>query len=148
MEELINQNPQGYNPANYERATLEEYGYKPHKALNMTWKIVEKVLIVFTVFMLYFAVIIIAIQSFNSSDSTTEFAGFTFDNYINMFGKKSLNETGHCWRRRLQRCELLPLSLPSSEHCSLQASVECSITGPSPGVITPCISCFCHLSSA
>ena len=92
MEELINQNPQGYNPANYERATLEEYGYKPHKALNMTWKIVEKVLIVFTVFMLYFAVIIIAIQSFNSSDSTTEFAGFTFDNYINMFGKKSLND--------------------------------------------------------
>ena len=43
--------------------------------------------------MLYFAVIIIAIQSFNSSDSTTEFVSFTFNNYLNMFDKKSLNDS-------------------------------------------------------
>lgn len=81
-----------YNPNNYEKATLEEYGFKEHKALKMIWKIASKVLLVFSIFMLYFAVIIIAIQSFNSSDSTTEFAGFTFDNYIHMFEKRSLNE--------------------------------------------------------
>lgn len=81
-----------YNPANYPKATLEEYGFKEHKALKITWNILSKVLLVFAVFMLYFAVIIIAIQSFNSSDSTTEFAGFTFDNYLNMFEKRSLND--------------------------------------------------------
>ncbi len=91
MEQNI-QKIKEYNPANYERATMEEYGYKNHKKLELTWKIVEKVLLVFAIFMLYFAVLIIAIQSFNSSDSTTEFASFTFKNYIDMFQKKSLND--------------------------------------------------------
>lgn len=81
-----------YNPNNYAHATLEEYGFKEHKALKIIWNIISKILLVFAVFMLYFAVVIIAIQSFNSSDSTTEFAGFTFDNYLNMFEKRSLNE--------------------------------------------------------
>ena len=65
----------------YPYATLEEYGFKEHKALKMTWKIISKILLVFAIIMLYFSIIIIAIQSFNSSDSTTEFGGFTFDNY-------------------------------------------------------------------
>ncbi len=80
-----------YNPANYVRATIEEYGYKEHKVLKKTWSILSKVLVCFSIFMLYFAVIVIAIQSFNSSDSTTEFKGFTFDNYLNMFTKRGLN---------------------------------------------------------
>jgi spermidine/putrescine transport system permease protein len=82
---------QVYNPANYERATIEEYGYRNYKALKITWSIISKVLVVFSIFMLYFAVIIIAIQSFNASDSTTEFTSFTFDNYLNMFSKRGLN---------------------------------------------------------
>ena len=73
-------------------AVIEEYGYKDHKALRITWSILSKVLIVLSVFMLYFAVIIIAIQSFNASDSTTEWAGFTFRNYAQMFTKRSLND--------------------------------------------------------
>ena len=81
-----------YNPSNYEIATLEEYGFKEHKVLKMSWKIISKVLLVFAIFMLYFAVILIAIQSFNSSDSTTEFTSFTFDNYLHMFEKRSLND--------------------------------------------------------
>jgi hypothetical protein len=84
---------QVYNPANYERASIEEYGYKEHKALKITWSIISKVLVVFAIFMLYFSVIVIAIQSFNSSDSTTEFKSFTFDNYISMFTKRSLNDS-------------------------------------------------------
>lgn len=81
------------NDIKYEYATLEEYGYKDHKILKMAWRIISKVLLVFSIFMLYFSIIIIAIQSFNSSDSTTEFASFTFNNYINMFNKKSLNDS-------------------------------------------------------
>ena len=82
---------QVYNPANYERATMEEYGYKNHTILKNIWKVVSIVLVAFSIFMLYFAVIVIAIQSFNASDSTTEFTSFTFDNYINMFTKRGLN---------------------------------------------------------
>lgn len=81
-----------YNPSNYPTATIEEYGFKDYKKLKIAWKIISRVLLVFSIFMLYFSVIIIAIQSFNASDSTTEFTGFTFDNYINMFSKRSLNE--------------------------------------------------------
>jgi len=81
-----------YNPSNYQKANLEEYGFKEHKVLKMSWKIASKILLAFAIIMLYFAVIIIAIQSFNSSDSTTEFASFTFDNYLHMFEKRSLND--------------------------------------------------------
>lgn len=77
---------------NYEYATLEEYGYKEHKALKLIWKIVKGFLLFFAIFMLYFSILIIAIQSFNASDSTTEFAGFTFQNYLDMFQKRSLND--------------------------------------------------------
>ncbi len=87
---MINEN-NTYDPKNYEVATLKEYGFKEYKALKILWKILSKVLLIFTIFMLYFAVIIIAIQSFNASDSTTHFAGFTFDNYLNMFTKPLLN---------------------------------------------------------
>lgn len=77
----------------YEYATLEEYGYKDHKVLRMIWKILKIVLLIFSIFMLYFSIIVIAIQSFNSSDSTTEFTGFTLNNYINMFDKKTLTDS-------------------------------------------------------
>lgn len=76
---------------NLEYATLEEYGYKERKVLKIIWKIIKIILLIFAVFMLYFSIIIIAIQSFNSSDSTTEFASFTFKNYLEMFSKRSLN---------------------------------------------------------
>lgn len=82
-----------YNPSNYEVALASDYGYKDYKALKLTWKIVKYILLVFSIFMIYFSVAIIAIQSFNSSDSTTEFASFTFSNYGTMFGKTSLNDS-------------------------------------------------------
>ena len=82
-----------YNPLDYPIAEAKDYGYKDHKALKRTWKITKYVLLAFSIFMIYFAVIIIAIQSFNSTDATTEFASFTFANYANMFGKGSLNDS-------------------------------------------------------
>ncbi|MDE7263892.1 MAG: ABC transporter permease [Anaeroplasmataceae bacterium] len=77
----------------YPKATLKEYGYKDYKALHILWRVVKALLVIFSVFMLYLAVIVIAIQSFNSSASTTEFQGFTFDNYLNMFSKRSLTNS-------------------------------------------------------
>ncbi len=76
----------------YEYASLEEYGYKDHKVTKMLWKIVRRILLIFSIFMLYFSIIVIAIQSFNSSDMGMEFTGFTFKNYLHMFNKKSLND--------------------------------------------------------
>ena len=72
----------------YPKATLEEYGYHEYKALKLIWRIVRILLVLFTIAMLYLAVFVIAIQSFNSSDSTTEFKGFTFNNYLTMFTSK------------------------------------------------------------
>ena len=90
---LESQQASNYNKDNYERATLEEYGYIDYKVLRVLWKIASKILLIFSIFMLYIGVIVIAIQSFNNTDSTTTFAGFTFDNYIHMFDKKSLNDS-------------------------------------------------------
>ena len=72
----------------YPKATLEEYGYHEYKALKLIWRIVRILLVLFTIAMLYLGVFVIAIQSFNSSDSTTEFKGFTFNNYLTMFTSK------------------------------------------------------------
>ncbi len=91
LNEVVEQKP--YNPADYHRATLEEYGYKDHKILKVLWKIATIILLIFAVFMLYYAIFVIAIQSFNASDSTTSFDGFTFNNYANMFSKRIVNES-------------------------------------------------------
>lgn len=81
------------NEMSYPKATLEEYGYKNRIYLKLIWKILQILLVVFSIFMLYISVIVIAIQSFNSSASTTEFQSFTFDNYLQMFSKRSLTNS-------------------------------------------------------
>lgn len=77
----------------YPKATLAEYGYHEYRAIKVIWKIARILLVSFSIFMLYLAVIVIAIQSFNSSASTTEFQSFTFDNYLQMFSKRSLTNS-------------------------------------------------------
>ncbi|UKI49293.1 MAG: hypothetical protein L6U99_11245 [Clostridium sp.] len=50
----------------YEVATLEEYGFNEHKVLKIVWHVLRVILIAFCYFfMLYAAIVIIAIQSFN-----------------------------------------------------------------------------------
>ncbi len=90
---MMNEEVKEYNPNDYPMALASDYGYKDHKILKMTWKITRYILLAFSIVMIYAAVIIIAIQSFNSTDATTEFATFTFANYANMFGKGSLNDS-------------------------------------------------------
>ncbi|MCM1131131.1 MAG: ABC transporter permease [Roseburia sp.] len=77
----------------FPKATIEEYGYKDYRILATIWKVLKILLVIFSIFMLYLSVIVIAIQSFNSSASTTEFQGFTFDNYLQMFSKRSLTNS-------------------------------------------------------
>ena len=100
---VLEQEKKPYNPADYKRASIDEYRYKytNHKRAakilynigKYSWRILSVALVVLSVIMLYYAVIIIAIQSVNASESTTEFTGFTFANYANMFGKRIVNES-------------------------------------------------------
>ncbi len=75
------------------KASLKEYGYRDYTVLKTIWRVVKILLVIFAIFMLYLSVIIIAIQSFNASASTTEWAGFTFKNYLEMFSKRSLTNS-------------------------------------------------------
>lgn len=77
----------------YEVAKLEDYGYKKRTGLKITWKIVRIILVIFTILMLYASIIIIALQSFNESRSTTEFTGFTFEWYQTMFSNRLLTQS-------------------------------------------------------
>ena len=45
LNEVVENKP--YNPDDYHRATLEEYGYKDHKVLKKTWKVVSILLMIF-----------------------------------------------------------------------------------------------------
>ena len=80
-----------YNPANYERATLADYGYKDHKILKRVWKVTSIALLVLSIFMLYIAIFVIAVQSFNSGEIPNQFESFTFKNYAEMFTRRSFN---------------------------------------------------------
>lgn len=77
----------------YQVATVEEYGYKNHKVLDMVWKIVMKVILVLAIFMLYLSIIIIFIQSINSSSIVSSFGHITFKWYAQMFSNASLTNS-------------------------------------------------------
>jgi spermidine/putrescine transport system permease protein len=74
----------------YERATIEEYGYKDYKFLKKFYKIFTIVLSVLVVLGLYISIIMLAIQSVNKSASVTSFSGFTLRWYREMFSSRSL----------------------------------------------------------
>lgn len=76
---------------NYPVATLAEYGYKDYKNLTKAYKVFSKVAVGIVVFMLYISIIVLAIQSVNSSVSVTSFNTFTFKWYLQMFSVRSLS---------------------------------------------------------
>jgi spermidine/putrescine transport system permease protein len=76
---------------NYPVATLAEYGYKDYKHLHKAYKVFSKVVVGLVVFMLYVSIIVLAIQSVNSSVSVTSFDQFTFKWYFQMFSVRSLS---------------------------------------------------------
>ena len=77
----------------YPEATLKEYGYKEHRILKKLWAISKKILLIITVIGLYMPILIIAIQSLNTSTDAAKFQGFTAYWYTHMFENRSLTES-------------------------------------------------------
>lgn len=74
----------------YPLATLKEYGYKDYSKFQKPVKILKHILF-FTIFlMLYLSIIVIAIQSVNSSVRTSEFLSITFNWYPNILQEEEL----------------------------------------------------------
>ncbi|MFA7417576.1 MAG: ABC transporter permease [Acholeplasma sp.] len=71
-------------------ATLESYGYKDTRKIKSIIKILRNIFVVVIVFSLYIPVIMLLLQSVNSSPNISEFGHFTLDWYINMFAVRSL----------------------------------------------------------
>lgn len=74
----------------YPVASLEEYGYKDYRKFKKVWLILRKVLVSLIVLSLYIPIIILLIQSVNSSANVNQFDNFTLDWYLNMFSNRSL----------------------------------------------------------
>ena len=66
---------------NYPKAKLEDYGYKDYSLLNKIYKIVSWIIVGIVVIMLYLSIIMIALQSFNTSSDITSFESFTLKWY-------------------------------------------------------------------
>lgn len=71
-------------------ATLESYGYKDTRKIKSIIKILRNIFVIIIVFSLYIPVIMLLLQSVNSSPNISEFGHFTLDWYINMFAVRSL----------------------------------------------------------
>jgi len=74
----------------YPVASLEEYGYKNYRTFKKVWLILRKVFVSLIVFSLYIPIIILLIQSVNSSANVNQFDNFTLDWYVNMLSNRSL----------------------------------------------------------
>ena len=75
---------------NYPKAKLEDYGYKDYSLLNKIYKIVSWIIVGIVVIMLYLSIIIIALQSFNTSSDITSFESFTLKWYTEIFSHRQL----------------------------------------------------------
>lgn len=74
----------------YEKATLQDYGFRDYTVLKKVFNVVNKFVLGFVILMLYLSIIIIAIQSFNSSTDLSVFNKFTFKWYTEIFSNKML----------------------------------------------------------
>ncbi|MDY0277291.1 MAG: ABC transporter permease [Acholeplasma sp.] len=74
----------------YTKATLQDYGYKDYKVLKKTYNVLSKIILALIILVLYASIILIAIQSFNSSSDISTFKDFTFKWYLEMFDNRSL----------------------------------------------------------
>jgi len=74
----------------YPVATLEEYGYKDYYKFEKPVKVFRHVIFFSIFLMLYLSILVIAIQSVNSSVRTSEFLSITFDWYPNIFQEEDL----------------------------------------------------------
>lgn len=78
------------NEKQYPRATLQEYGYRDFSKFEKPLKVLKHILFFVIFLMLYLSIIVIAIQSVNSSVRTSEFLSITFDWYPNILQEEDL----------------------------------------------------------
>lgn len=70
-------------------AKLSDYGYRDYHVLAKIWKVVSTILVIIIIFMIYLSILIIALQSFNSSSDVLSFNKFTTYWYTHMFDEPS-----------------------------------------------------------
>lgn len=73
-----------------EVARIEDYGFKDRTVLKKVWNVVSTILTIVIIFLLYLSIILIALQSFNSSKIVSTFEGFTLQWYAKIFTHSSL----------------------------------------------------------
>lgn len=74
----------------YPKAKPEDYGYKDYKNLKKVYKILSKILLALIMVILYASILLIALQSFNSSSDISQFKSPTFKWYLEMFNQQTL----------------------------------------------------------
>ena len=74
----------------YPEAKVEDYGYKNHRLLNIFYKVFSSILVCMIIIMLYLSIVVIFIQSINSSKIVSSFEGFTLEWYKTIFNNRSL----------------------------------------------------------
>ncbi len=74
----------------YPVATLKEYGYRDFSKLKPINNVLKTILVIILFLALYLSIIVIAIESFNSSTSMYRFASFTLEWYPNILQEDDL----------------------------------------------------------
>ncbi len=77
------------NNNSYPIAKIQDYGYHDYHVMRKIWKILSTILVVIIIGMIYLSILVIAIQSFNSSSTLMTFDKFTFSWYAHMFDEPS-----------------------------------------------------------
>ncbi len=76
--------------SDYPVATLKEYGYRDYSKMKPVNKVLKTILAYVLILGLYLSIIVIAIESFNSSTSMSRFAGFSLEWYPNILQEEDL----------------------------------------------------------
>lgn len=71
-------------------ATIEEYGYHRNVVPKKIWKVISSIVVLLSILMLYLSIIVIMIQSFNSSTIVSSFKDFTWKWYGEIFKHRAL----------------------------------------------------------
>jgi len=74
----------------YPRARIEEYGYKDYTVWKKIFNIVKLVMVILIIIALYLPLVLIAIQSVNSSTQLNVFDSFTLSWYAKIFSHPTL----------------------------------------------------------
>ena len=76
----------------YPKATLQEYGFKDYSKLKKVYNVLSKILVALIIFALYLPILVILIQSVNSSTDLAVFDKFTLKWYVEIFKHDTLTD--------------------------------------------------------